>query len=181
MPDGVRREMAANEHYLLAAARVPLPEGVTDDLLAGLEPAQPAEFTPAANVAAMLRSELAEHRALIGICETYARSRPEPKFADLCRHLGEGEQEIIYHLARTLRMAGEPAGATEVDTRLKGRGLGQESVVARLAFLRAAAERALARRRSQAAATATLEQRAGASDLLALTEAQSARIAAYTE
>lgn len=181
MPDGVRREMAANEHYLLAAARVPLPEGVTDDLLAGLEPAPPVEFTPAANVIAMLRSELAEHRALIEICEIYARSRPEPKFADLCRHLVEGEQEIIYHLARALRMAGEPAGATELDTRLKARGLGQESVVARLAFLRAAAERALARRRSQATATAALEQRAGATDLLALTEAQSARIAAYTE
>ena len=36
MPDGMRREMAANEQYVLAAARIPLPEGASDDLLAGL-------------------------------------------------------------------------------------------------------------------------------------------------
>ena len=36
MPDGMRREMAANEQYVLAAASIPLPEGVGDDLLAGL-------------------------------------------------------------------------------------------------------------------------------------------------
>ena len=37
MPDGMRREMAANEQYVLAAASIPLPEGTGDDLLAGLE------------------------------------------------------------------------------------------------------------------------------------------------
>ena len=37
MPDGMRRAMAANEQYVLAAAYVPLPDGAIDDLLAGLE------------------------------------------------------------------------------------------------------------------------------------------------
>ena len=37
MPDGMRREMAANEQYVLAAAFIPLPDGIDDDLLAGLE------------------------------------------------------------------------------------------------------------------------------------------------
>jgi hypothetical protein len=122
---------------------------------------------------------LAEHRALIEICEDYLRSRPEPKFAELCRRLVEGEQEIIYHLARALRMAGEPAGATEPDSRLKARGLGQETVGARLSFLRSALERALARRRSQGAATAAFELRAGATELLTLIEVQLALVAAY--
>jgi len=179
MPDGVRREMAANEHFLLAAARAPLPDGVTDDLLAGLAPGRDAEVIPAADAIATLRSELAEHRALIEICEDYLRGRPEPKFAELCRQLMAGEQEIIYHLARALRMAGEPAGATEADAKLKLKGRPLEAIPARLAFLRAIAERAVARRRSQAAATAALEQRAGADELLALVEAQLARIAAY--
>ncbi len=191
MPDGVRREMAANEHYLLAAARVPLPDGVTDDLLAGLpapampvgpgEPAAADEIVPAADLVATLRTELAVHRALVEICESYVRSRPEPKLADLCRSLIEGEQEIIYHLARTLRLTGEPAGAVEADAKLKAKGLPLESVAKRLAFLRSVAERAIARRRSQAKAVAALELRSGADDLVTLAESQLALITAYAE
>ncbi len=43
MPDGLRREMAENEHYVLERARVPLPPGLQDDLFTGLErgPARP--------------------------------------------------------------------------------------------------------------------------------------------
>jgi LmbE family N-acetylglucosaminyl deacetylase len=36
MPEALRRAMAENEHFVLAVARTPLPEGVDDDLLAGL-------------------------------------------------------------------------------------------------------------------------------------------------
>lgn len=184
MPDGVRREMAANEHYLLAAARVPLPDGVTDDLLAGLAgtamPAGPEEPLTA-DLAATLRTELAVHRALVEICESYIHSRPEPKLADLCRGLIEGEQEIIYHLARALRLIGEPPGAVESDAKLRAKGLPLQAVPARLAFLRSVAERAIARRRSQAQAVAALASPAVAGELVTLAEAQLALIAAFAE
>lgn len=183
MPDGVRREMAANEHFLLAAARIPLPDGVADDLLAGLPAPAAAEATdagpaPTADAIAALRSELAGHRAFVEVCESYLRGRPEAQLADLCRRLIEGEQEIIYQLARALRMAGEPAGAVEADARLKAQGLSLESVAERTAFLRTAAERAVARRRSQTTAVAALASPAVAADLMALTEAQLALLAA---
>lgn len=181
MPDGVRREMAANEHYLLAAARVPLPDGVTDDLLAGLAPAAADPPAPAASLIAALRTELAGHRAIVELCESYSRGRPDPKLADLYSRLIQGEQEIIYHLARNLRLADEAASAVKADARLKAQAAALETTAERLAFLRGAIERALARRRSQAQAIAQLTSPAVTADLTAMVEAQLALIAGYGE
>lgn len=179
MPDGVRREMAANEHYLLAAARVPLPDGVTDDLLAGLAPAAANPPAPAADLIAALRTDLAGRRAVVEICESYSRGRPDPKLADLYQRLIKSEQEIIYHLARTLRLADEAASAVKADARLKTQATALETTAQRLAFLRSAIERALARRRSQAQAIAQLTSPAVAADLTAIAEAELALIVGY--
>ena len=79
MPDGMRREMAANEQYVLAAASIPLPEGGGDDLLAGLEAGVDASGdaddapAPAESLAA-LRAELIAHRSLVDVCH----GLPEP-------------------------------------------------------------------------------------------------------
>ncbi len=144
MPDGVRREMAANEHYLLAAARVPLPEGVHNDLLAGLADAE--EELAAAGSAVLLHDELAWHRAFAAVCAHYAADQAEPRLAAAAQRLFDAEQEIIHRLARSLRRTGEPAGAVEPDAGLQAQGLEIQSSAGRLAFLRDQAGQALARR-----------------------------------
>lgn len=179
MPDGVRREMAANEHYLLAAARVPLPDGVTDDLLAGLAPVAADPPAPTADLIAALRTDLAGRRAVVEICESYSRGRPDPKLADLYQRLIKSEQEIIYLLARALRVADEAAGAVKADARLKAQATTLETTAQRLAFLRGAIERALARRRAQTQAIAQLTSPAVAADLIAIAETQLALIVGY--
>jgi hypothetical protein len=162
MPDGVRREMAANEHYLLAAARVPLPDGVTDDLLAGLATAveAPQVFDGLAESAAALRAELTIHLALAEVCQAYLRNGTEPKQNDAYRRLVDGEQEIIHRLAQFLRIAGEPAGAIEADVKVSSKGKHQESALDRLSFLLSAFERSMARCQSRVKAAATSDQRA---------------------
>ena len=162
MPDGVRREMAANEHYLLAAARVPLPDGVTDDLLAGLgeAPEEPQVFDGLAESAAALRAELTVHLALAEVCQAYLRNGTEPKQNDAYRRLADGEQEMIHRLAHFLRVAGEPAGAIEADARVSSKGRHQESALDRLSFLLSAFERSMARCQSRVKAAATSDQRA---------------------
>ena len=143
MPDGVRREMAANEHFLLAAARVPLPDGVTDDLLAGLAkaPEDPQVFDGLAESAAALRAELTVHLALAEVCQAYLRNGTEPKQIDTYRRLADGEQEMIHRLAQFLRVAGEPAGAIEADARVSSKGKRQESALDRLSFLLSASDK----------------------------------------
>jgi LmbE family N-acetylglucosaminyl deacetylase len=176
MPDGVRQEMAANEHYLLAAARVPLPDGVTDDLLADLTPAAPEPTARSAGEAAALRAELAAHRALVEVCETYLRTSQEPKFRDVCNDLVDGEQMVIHVLARALRMTGEPAGAIEADAGLRARGRRQTRLAERLVFLNSTVEQALVRCRARAA-----EYRSGVwAELVVSAEAQVGVVAALT-
>jgi LmbE family N-acetylglucosaminyl deacetylase len=162
MPDGVRREMAANEHYLLAAARVPLPDGVTDDLLAGLgkAPEERQLFAGLAESAAALRAELTVHLALAEVCQAYLRNGTEPKQIDTYRGLAVGEQEIIHRLAQFLRIAGEPAGAIEADARVSSKGKHQESALDRLSFLLSASDKAMTRCQSRVKAAASPEQRA---------------------
>jgi LmbE family N-acetylglucosaminyl deacetylase len=162
MPDGVRREMAANEHFLLAAARVPLPDGVTDDLLAGLAKAveAPQIFDGLAESAAALRAELTIHLALAEVCQAYLRNGTEPKQIDVYRRLADGEQEIIHRLAHFLRVAGEPAGAIEADARVSGKGKRQESALDRLSFLLSASDKAMTRCQSRVKAAASPDQRA---------------------
>jgi N-acetyl-1-D-myo-inositol-2-amino-2-deoxy-alpha-D-glucopyranoside deacetylase len=162
MPDGVQREMAANEHFLLAAARVPLPDGVTDDLQAGLAQASedPQIFDGLAESAAALRAELTVHLALAEVCQAYLRNGTEPKQIETYRRLTDGEQEIIHRLAQFLRVAGEPAGAIEADARVSNKGKHQESALDRLSFLLSASERSVTRCQSRVKAAASPDQRA---------------------
>ncbi len=166
MPDGVRRETAANEHYLLAAARVPLPDGVTDDLLAGLVP-QAADLPGTAPQSAAwrgdsisaLRVELAAHLALVAIFQAYLKTPAELKLVDPYHRLAEGEQEIVHRVAHVLRLAGEPAGAVEADARLQGQGARQKSAADQLAFLRSAIEKSTERCRRCSEAATSPDQR----------------------
>ncbi|MCX7669309.1 MAG: PIG-L family deacetylase [Anaerolineae bacterium] len=170
MPDGIRREMAAHEHYILAAARIPLPEGVKDDLLAGLEPETADHDAPVEMPLAALRVELARHRALAEICESYEQTQTDPRLHELYRQLAEGEHEAVYRLARAVRLAGEGTGDIAADADLRAEGLRRATVADRLAFLRTRLEEAAAHRRPWSGA---------ADDLLALIEAQLALLAAF--
>ena len=177
MPDGVRREMAANEHYLLAAARVPLPDGETGDLLAGIEPADPADECLSEAETIALRSELTRHRALIEVCEAYSRDRSAEALVALCRRLVELEQEIVYRLARALRLAGVPAGAVDVDSGLRYRGLQRTNVPTRAAFLRATFADTMNRYQAHVAAP---HAHVIWSELLSASQAQAAEVAAFS-
>lgn len=156
MPDGMRQEMAANEHYVLAAARIPLPEDINDDLLAGLADAQSTslqaeglrDFTqeqPSAQLIALLRSEAAIHQALAVLCQGYQSNQPVAKYAELLRKLVDGEQEILYHLSHALRQIGEPAGNIEPAPRVLAAGKQQTKIEDRLRFLRTASSGAASR------------------------------------
>ncbi len=147
MPDELRRAMAENEHFVLAFARVPLPDGVHDDLLAGLEPAA-SEETPSMADAAALEAELRAHRAYLEACQEYAAESAEPHFAALLRGLIEGEQEILYLLARALRRAGKAPGEMPAAASLIARANGAKSVPARVEFLRVTATDTAARCRA---------------------------------
>ncbi len=183
MPDEMRAAMAANEQFVLAAARSTLPDGVADDLLAGLErETQVAAGASAAELAAhvsALRGELVVGQTLAEVLRAYLRTSPELKQAQLYRRLGEGLQEITYRLAHALRVAGEPAAAIEVDVKLRQRGQRQESGPERIAFLRNVAESAVARFQVQARHAATPYQRAVWEELVALMQELSEAIAGF--
>jgi LmbE family N-acetylglucosaminyl deacetylase len=159
MPDGVRREMAANEHYVLAVSRVPLEDGVHEDLVAGLGEASTVAAESAGSAAA-LRAELAVHLALAEVCQAYLRNGAEPKLVDLYRRLAEGEQEMIHLLAHLLRRAGESAGGAVADARVSGSGRRQESERDRLVFLFSASQKVMARCQSRVRAAGSPDQRA---------------------
>lgn len=141
MPEAVRRAMAENEHFVLAAARVPLPEGVNDDLLAGLSPPESdLEFPPSvanSSFIPALRHETALHRGLAELCQTYLATLSEPKYAAILERLADGEQEIISYLARILRMHGSPSSEISADPRLRAEGAHLKEPVEQLSFLRA--------------------------------------------
>jgi mycothiol S-conjugate amidase len=150
MPAELRQAMAENEHFVLAAARAPLPdgaadpEGIADDLLAGL-----AAETPQTTVAALdmdtLRGELASRRAYLTVCDGYLRNVIDPGFAEVLQQYAEQEQEIIYLLARALRQVGEPTAEIATDPGPIALGAGLETVGDRQGFLLAGAREALAR------------------------------------
>lgn len=185
MPESLRAAMVANEQFVLAAARSPLPDGAADSLFAGLEPGSVAPAPEAgsgpqdlAAHVAFLRSEIATHRALTDILQAYLRTSPEPKQAQLYRRLADDAQEIIYRLAHALRVAGEPAAAIEADARLRQHGQRQESAPERIAFLRGVTEAAVARYGAQARA-ATPDQKAVWEELAALAQEQAAAVIAF--
>ncbi|MGQ9489195.1 MAG: PIG-L deacetylase family protein [Anaerolineae bacterium] len=179
MPDGMRWEMAANEHYVLAAARVPLPEGVEGDLLAGLEgevgPAIVPGGTSAAAVA-FLQQELAVHRALAELCGAYQGRQTAARHVGLFRRLLGNEQQIVYRLARALRLAGQPSGDIAPQTDLLAQGQQLDGVGDQLHFLREAFGTAADRLRSHAEVLSNLEQGKLWLDLSALVEAQQAAV-----
>jgi mycothiol S-conjugate amidase len=177
MPDGMRREMAANEQFVLAAAHVPLPEGAGDDLLAGLaadagagseadEPQADAEWAEA------LRAGLVAHRSLVDVCQGYLAASPEPNLAAFLHHLADGEQEIIYRLARALRLAGEPPGGVEADPKARARALRYESTPDRVRLLRTLTDQEAAHCQAQRNRMSDPEKRAVWEELSGLVQAQ---------
>ena len=129
MPDDMRQEMAANEQYVLAAARLPLPEGVNDDLLAGLDSfSSPEEIEPApeqasAELVAFLRDELAgaprPGRTLPGVSEQAVCGQ---EYRVVQKAGGRRTAGPSIACARALRQVGEPAGAIEPAPRLLAAG-----------------------------------------------------------
>lgn len=153
MPDGVREDMAANEHFLLAAAHVPLPEGMHDDLLVGLtaddgglmpeddgspdEEATPeVRAAPSRGYLTALRDELSAHLALTEMARRYLATLPEQKYATLLRRVADDCQEITYWLARALRVAGDVPGAVMPNERIRRQGARQQRAEEQLRFLR---------------------------------------------
>ena len=183
MPDGMRREMAANEQFVLAAAYVPLPGGAGDDLLAGLEAgthedgADADHAAAAAESLAPLRAELIAHRSLADICQGYQSRSNEPNLTGFVQHLADGEQEIVYLLARTLRLAGEPSGTLEADPKVRAKALRYESTPDRVQFLRSLTEQMAVRCQSQVRRANDPAQKAVWEELVGLVQAQ-ARAAA---
>ena len=182
MPDGMRREMAANEQYVLAAASIPLPEGSDDDLLAGLEAGVDASGDPddapaPAESLAALRAELIAHRSLVDVCLSYQSRSNEPNLTGFVLHLADGEQEIVYLLARALRRAGEPSGTLEADPKLRARALRYESTPDRVRYLRTLTEQMVVRCQAQLRRADDPDQKAVWEELTTLVQAQ-ARAAA---
>lgn len=174
MPDGMRQEMAANEHYVLAAARVLFPEGANDDLLAGLteEPPAPVPDRGSAELVTFLRAELALQRALAELCQAYQSHLPVAKYAGLFRRLADGEQQIIYRLARALRQVGEPPGDIDPAPRVLAAGKRQARVEDRLLFLEHSFAGAATRLQSSALALPVRDQQVLWDELVALMDAQ---------
>jgi len=183
MPDGLRAEMAENEHFVLAATRVPLPDPAPDkvgnDLLAGLGELDAEAEEPAVDTATLagLRTALSARRGQLKVCEEYARFSSKPPFAALARDLMETHQEAIYLLAGALRRAGEPAGDVKVDARTVDEGLRQKHLAGRVRFLSTSAEGAISAYQTQAAADP--DRRALWEELVALTQTQLEAIRAF--
>ncbi len=183
MPDGMRREMAANEQFVLAAARVPLPDGAGEDLLIGLEAGNTAaeadvdDSAAAAEWADAMRAELIAHRSLADVCQAYLGRSTEPNLATFLHHLADGEQEIVYRLARALRLAGEPPGTVEADSKLRVKAMRFESTPDRVRFLRALTEQAAGRCQTQRIQANDPGRKEVWAELIELVEAQ-ARAAA---
>jgi mycothiol S-conjugate amidase len=159
MPDALRRTMAENEHFVLAIARVPLPDGVDDDLLAGLPKSAP-ETDLAGLDAALLRADLAGQRAYLEVCQGYLKNVVDRGFAQVLQEYANRAQEILSLLARALRLAGEPAGEIAADPDPLARGAHLETVGDRQAFLLAGASRTLEAWAARAKAAAVPKARA---------------------
>jgi LmbE family N-acetylglucosaminyl deacetylase len=160
MPDSLRRTMAENEHFVLAVARTPLPDGRDDDLLAGLE-AETPQTAPSGLDTGALSGELADHRAHLAVCERYLKNVTDPGFAQALQIYAELEQEVIYLIARALRLAGEPTAEIAASPDPVARGAGFESIGDRQRFLLAGVQQALDGWKSREAAAADLGESRG--------------------
>jgi N-acetyl-1-D-myo-inositol-2-amino-2-deoxy-alpha-D-glucopyranoside deacetylase len=173
MPDALRRTMAENEHFVLAAERTPLPDGASGDLLAGLPPAPflAAEVASGVPDAGVLRNELSVQQGYLAVCEGYLRNVIDPGFERTLQRYAGQEQEIIHLLARALRQAGEPPAEIAADLEAIGRGAHLETIGDRRGFLLAGVRQALARWEAYGVAAGGEEQAPWAG-LAALAEAQ---------
>jgi mycothiol S-conjugate amidase len=95
MPDGMRREWAEIEHYVLAAERVPMPEGASGDLLAGLEE-WPASEDPIATM-------LGVSRSMLRVYAEYTRDVAEERFKSLLSAMADAERDLVYTFAAGMR------------------------------------------------------------------------------
>lgn len=187
MPDDVRQDMAAKEHFMLIAG-VPLPPGVNDDLFAGLaeedtfivEPA-PEAAAPEADVpdpaiaresageqAQKLRTEAMHHITLAEVLRIYQHDPREPKQAKLYQKLNQTEQEVIYRIARALRRVDAAAGKVEpnINTLRTARRLDQPE--SRRGFLLGQFEAAHTRLKGNAEAAIDGEEAAAWQELVVL-------------
>jgi mycothiol S-conjugate amidase len=141
MPDGLRQEMAANEHYLLTASRLPLPKGVHDDLLAGLW----REAQPAPEMARVPPSpRVTEVAAPIQAMPQPAPAQPVPvevpspteQIDDLTeRFISHMEAELAVHLALTevLKIYTADAHEAKAATMYRELAEGEQEAIYRLA------------------------------------------------
>lgn len=150
MPDDVRRAMWENEHYVLAASRVPLAPGERHDLLAGLD-AWTAEPAPVDDYAGTLRANLAVRRAYLEICAEYERTTTQADFKAFLHTLADRQQDFIYLLARTLRRADGKPGEVGTDERVVAQGRACHGARASVQFLLIAAQHAMLRYQELAA------------------------------
>lgn len=185
MPDGLRQEMAANEHFLLAAG-LPLPLDVQDDLFAGVEEgdtfmverpsrvnegalaelpviAKHSRGTEESAVSAeyvhLLLAELTRHVSLAEVLRIYQHDPRETKQVNLYRELGAGEQEVIYRLARVLRLLDAGAGKTESDVATLREARRRERPEPRREFLLNRMEVAYGRLQDNSRSTTVAEER----------------------
>ncbi len=193
MPDDVRQDMAAKEHFMLIAG-VPLPPGVNDDLFAGLaeedtfivetapdasasEASAPETDVPGSAITGesaeeqvqRLRTELVHHITLAEVLRIYQHDPREPKQAKRYQQLNQAEQEVIYRIARALRRFDAAAGKVEpnINTLRAARRLDQPEV--RREFLLGQFEAAHARLKANAATTKDGEESAAWQELAVLT------------
>ena len=196
MPDEVRRSMAENEQFVLAAARSPLPRGsprpqgggsprlqgggsprlqgggAVNDLLAGLSVDR--GDAPGLSDENNLRAELAAQRACLQVCQGYLADTSEPAAMAQLEAFAEKSQEMIHLLARAVRHANSVAGEVAPAAELLAEGLRQKKAQARLGFLLAGARQSAARARALANGAMDPDQRAVWEELQGLAEEQCA-------
>ena len=95
------------------------------------------------------------------------------------QHLADGEQEIVYLLARALRRAGEPSGTLEADPKLRTRALRYESTPDRVRYLRTLTEQMVVRCQAQLRRANDPDQKAVWEELTALVLAQARAVAEF--
>jgi len=179
LPDALRRDMAENEHFVLAAARVPLPKNEAEDLLAGLNHAA-VEPAPTGDYLAALRAELAIHRALVVVYQDYLHTSGELGLTLLLPDAIEREQESVRLLATALRRAGEGPGEVAPEAKLRSHGMRRRDSKAQLQFLESSTQRAVAAYEAYAKAESDDAQGATWAELAELAAAQQAALQALT-
>ena len=179
LPDAMRRAMAENEQFVLAAARVPLPKDVHDDLLAGLSH-EVVEALPTGGYLHSLRTELAFHRALVAVYQDYLHTSDEVALKQLLPQAVDREQESVLLLATALRRTGEVPGEVAPDAKLRSQGFRRRDSKAQLQFMESSTRRAVAACDHYAKAESDDAQRATWVELAELAAAQQAALQAVT-